>query len=477
MNELETKKREIVKYLLSQQVLVKPEHLVKLEQPEQIEQVHKAVLENMPAQQLVQELDNQDKFRTRIKVIWQYDDKPKKRSVSDFVNYFNMRYKTIEKILRQRQELANTTSIGRLQNKQDREAVTLIGIVSDKQITKNDNVVLTLEDPTGSIKVIVSKTRNEIIDLAKDIVLDEVIGITGTSGNRVVFANSIVLPDIPITGELKKSPTEQYIAVLSCIHVGSTLFRKEAFENFLNWLNSDDEISKKVCCIIIAGDVVDGIGIYPNQERELEVKDIYEQYKIIADFLSRVPAEIPIIITPGNHDAIRLSEPQPQLPKEFAQPLYDLPNTIMLGNPCTVNIGATKDFSGFDVLIYHGFSFDDYAEMVPSIKAGAENHSARAPLIMKFFLQRRHLAPTHTSTLYIPDAERDHLVIENIPDIFVAGHIHKSNSAYYRGINLVCASCFQDKTSFQEKVGHEPDPGIVPLVNLQTRKVVMKDFS
>jgi len=97
-------------------------------------------------------------------------------------------------------------------------------------------------------------------------------------------------------------------------------------------------------------------------------------------------------------------------------------------------------------------------------------------LIMRFLIQRRHLAPQHTSTMYIPDSRYDPLVSEKVPDIFVAGHIHKAGVLQHRNISLVCGSCFQSKTGFQEKVGHDPEPGVVPVINLQTRQVSLMRF-
>lgn len=99
----------------------------------------------------------------------------------------------------------------------------------------------------------------------------------------------------------------------------------------------------------------------------------------------------------------------------------------------------------------------------------------RGDLIMKFLLKKRHLAPTHTSTLYVPQ-DSDDLVIKNVPDIFVTGHIHKSIAANYRNITLISGSCWQSKTSFQEKVGHNPEPSRVPIVNLKTREVKILRF-
>ena len=143
-------------------------------------------------------------------------------------------------------------------------------------------------------------------------------------------------------------------------------------------------------------------------------------------------------------------------------------------NPALINIHSSNSFSGFDLLLYHGYSFDYYVANVESIRNGGGYD--RADLIMKFLLQRRHLAPTHTSTLYIPDVRKDYLVIEQIPDFFIAGHIHKSYVSNYRNITMVCGSCWQAKTPFQEKVGHNPEPARVPIINLQTREIKILRF-
>lgn len=417
-----------------------------------------------------------------VSVIWEYDDKPRKRNLQDFVGYFNARYTKIAKLLRQRQELQNATSIGRVLSSKDRQPAAVIGMVHNKELTKNDNLLITIEDPTGLIKIIITKSREDLYAAAQDIVHDEVIGVTGTSsGTGAIFAQALHIPDIPHM-EVKKSPDEIYAVFLSCVHVGSKLFLKDAFERFILWLRGEygtpelRAMAAKVGYLFLIGDTVDGIGIYPAQENELEIKDIYAQYAEAARLLSRVPKHIPIIVSPGNHDALRLSEPQPKLFKDYAKPLWEMPNVLMTGNPSIVNIHAKNGFPGFNILTYHGFSFDDYSEMVPSIKNSGHNCSERTPLIMRFLLQRRHLAPAHTSTLYVPDPRADPLVIDQIPDVFVAGHIHKAGGEIYRGVNIVCCSTFQARTDFQERVGHLPDPGKVPILNLQTRKLSMIEF-
>jgi len=422
----------------------------------------------------------EDKEESDVKILFSYKEESKKREVQDFVSFFNSRYKAIESMLKNRAELQNIMSINRILNKKERETVSLIGLVDDKKVTKNDNIILKLEDQTGSVSVLINKNKADLIKIAKDIVLDEVIGITGVNGENIVFANNILWPDIPIQKELKKAPYEAYAVCLSDLHVGSVDFLPEEFDKFIKWINcktgneKQREIARKVKYIFIVGDLVDGVGIYPGQDSDLLIKDIHKQYDECARLLKQIPKNIKLIICPGNHDAMRIAEPQPELYRDFASAIWELPNAVMVSNPAMVNIGSTKDFPGFDFLLYHGFSFDYFVANVESIRN--QGGYDRADLIMKFLLQKRHLAPTHKSTLYIPDAKKDPLVISNVPDFFLTGHIHKSSVSNYRNVTMICGSCWQSKTSFQEKVGHHPEPCRVPIINLQTREVKILKF-
>jgi DNA polymerase II small subunit len=417
--------------------------------------------------------------KTDVEVVFSYNEPTEKKDVKDFVDYFNVRFKQIESILSGRQELSGLTSIGRVVGKKDRETVAMIGMVNDKASTQN-GIMLTLEDQTGLIKVHVSASKKELHYIAKNIVLDEVIGVAGATGDKIVFCTNILLPDVPLSKELKKAPEESYAMFLSDIHVGSKLFLAQKFEKFLAWLNGDagteehKAILPKIKYMFIIGDLVDGVGIYPNQEGELEIKDIFDQYKECASLLSRIPKHITIVACPGNHDAIRLSEPQPVFDRDIAKPLYDIPNLMLVSNPGIVNIGAKDGFSGFDVMLYHGYSFDYYISNVDEIRNNGGYD--RADLVMKFLLQRRHLSPSHSATLYIPDGKADPLFISRIPDFFASGHIHKSTVDKYRNVSTICGSCWQATTSFQEKCGHHPEPAQVPLVNLQTRQTKLLRF-
>lgn len=440
----------------------------------------KAVLAiNEGANQIIEQKQQFKKEQTSISIVTSYTEENTKRDVQDFVDYFNHRFKAVEKILRGRQGLQNNISIKHILKRKEREQTAIIGMVSNKDTTKKGHLMLTLEDPTGTIKALVSKDKPEIFKKAEDIVLDEVIGVVGVSGENIVFVNEFYMPDIPNT-DPKRCVDDIYAAFISDLHVGSSKFLPEDFEKFLKWINGETgnekqkEIASKIKYLFISGDLVDGIGIYPGQEDELDIKDIYAQYIECANLLKRVPSHIKMILCPGNHDAVRLAEPQPLFPKSYCTPLYELPNTTIVSNPAVVNIHASPDFQGFNVLLYHGYSFDHFIAEVNTLRN--QGGYDRADLVMKFLLQRRHLAPTHTATQYIPDTKRDPLVIDTVPDFFISGHIHKSVSAQYKGTTLICGSCWQAKTAFQEKVGHHPEPSRVPVVNLRTREIKILKF-
>src|SRR3989344_4456917 len=222
---------------------------------------------------------------SKVEIIINYKNEPRKYEVKDFTQLFISRYRFLESILRQRQELQGVMPINRLLTKKEKESVSIISLIDNIGETKNGNIILTVEDLTGKIKVVFSKNKKETFQKAKELVLDEVVGITGILGDKIIFGEEIVWPDIPLNNQLKKSELEEYAIFLSDIHVGSKLFLKDEFNKFLRWINAEagnpaqKEIAKKVKYIIIAGDLVDGIGIYPSQQDELAVHDIIAQYE------------------------------------------------------------------------------------------------------------------------------------------------------------------------------------------------------
>ncbi len=297
----------------------------------------------------------------------------------------------------------------------------------------------------------------------------------------MVFAKTLFFPDIPVITKPKMAQEDAYFAVISDIHVGSQNFLEDKLLRFIDWLNlnniSDKEkfIAERVKYLFIVGDLVAGTGVYPHQESELVIKDLRSQYIKLAEYLSKIRNDITLIICPGNHDATRMAEPQPPLLKEFTAPLFELTNAVFVSSPAVVNIHKQENFEGFNVLMYHGSSFHYYNNSISHLREGdAKNHPH---LTWQYLLKKRHLAPTHGATVYLPDPEEDGLLIDTVPDIVVNGDIHRSDLGNYNGVITISPSCWEKKSHIQERRGNEPDPGNVPFFNMKTRETTFIDFN
>jgi len=258
------------------------------------------------------------------------------------------------------------------------------------------------------------------------------------------------------------------------------MFLKENFERFISWIKGDigdtkqKELVNKIKYLFIIGDLVEGVGIFPGQENDLEIKDIYEQFDLFSNYIKQIPESINIIICPGNHDPVRISEPQPPIPERFLKELYEMKNVSFVSSPSNVQIEKSDNFAGFNVLLYHGYSFPYYANNIESIRhnGGLENTNN----IMTYLLKKRHLGPTHGSTRYQMGYNEDKLVIKEIPDFFVSGHVHRASVKNYRNITLLNCSCWVSQSDYQEKMGLVPEPSKAIYVDLKTRQTKMLNF-
>ena len=417
------------------------------------------------------------KGKGKVSIIKSYEGKPKHIKVEDFVTYFRNRYERIKNILLNRPGVESPISISKLSSIEDKS--TIIAMVSNIQKFSTGTVSLQLEDLSGEIKGIISKNNSKLLKDVKYLALDEVLAFRGSASKNVFFINEIIWPDVIIREKIPHTKEEVYVAFTGDLHIGSNTFLADKLEYFVDLMAGkvgtpeQKEIAKKTKYIFFVGDIVDGVGIYPGQKDELNIEDIYEQYKVAAEYLKKIPSDKYLIICPGNHDAVRLAEPQPSLPKKIAAPLYELPNTILVSNPAHINIHNVNGFPGLNVLMYHGYSFDYFLNNIEGLR---EEGGYDAPdALIKFLLKRRHLAPSHKSTLSIPMRE-DPLIIDPVPDVIVTGHIHKAKISEYRGILIISASCWQDNTSFQEKHGLHAEPARVPFLNLKTGKAKLLHF-
>ena len=392
-------------------------------------------------------------------------------SVEEYLEYFQDRFRRIKKILRQRIDAKNAMPISEALKSSANSKVKIIGMVTKKRESK-ERIFLRFEDLEASVTVLVPQNvSREVMTKARSLLLDQVVCVSAIKGrNDLLIAEDFIWPDVPQKAPHKAS-IPVYAALISDLHVGSKMFMEEEFNRFLLWLNGKfgnenmRNIASHVKYLVIAGDLVDGIGVYPEQMKELMIKDIYEQYREVAKLIEQIPDYIELIIIPGNHDAARKALPQPAIPRNYAEPLYEARRMYSLGSPCTVSLHEVE------LLLYHGRSLDDVAAVAPNVSFQTPDKA------MKLLLQSRHLAPIYGERTPIAPENRDFTVIERVPDIFHAGHVHVLKCDTYRGILIVNSGAWQGQTEYQKKMGLVPTPGIAPIVNLQTLQVTTINFT
>ena len=380
-------------------------------------------------------------------------------SITDFARYFQSRYRTIRKMLSARRELAGALPIPRAM-KLSRD-VRIIVIVNEARSTKNGHKILEVEDEEGKCMALITKDSPLINE---SVVTDEVVGIVGKTAKKgdMLVVEELIRPDIPLNNRFNITDSTSSVAFLSDVHVGSHTFLEKKWLKMVDWLkhNAYDE---GIDYIVFPGDVVDGIGIFPGQEEELIIDDIYQQYEVLAEYLKDLPDHLRMIVHPGNHDAVRQAEPQPALSEDFRK-MFDS-QIMMVGNPCWLEIEGRK------MLTYHGRSIDDWISNVRGLTYDNPIDSMREMLI------RRHLLPMYGSRTPLAPEKKDYMIIDRIPDIFVTGHVHGAGVAEYRGVKMINASTWQDQTDFQKMHNFNPDPAIMPIFHLGTRNVTMQNFN
>jgi len=385
-----------------------------------------------------------------------------------FVEYFRSRFRKIERILRQRLDVRDAVTIGDALKMPLKSKMKIIGIVTNRRAS-GGRLFLEIEDAEDSVTVMAS--AGETMRKGLSILIDQVICVDGMKYRQdLMIANDFIWPDIP-SRPPNRSEIPLCAAFLADIHIGSNHFQKELFDRFIRWMNMElgppqsKRLAGRVKYLIIAGDLVDGIGIYPNQMEELEITDIREQYEVAAMLLSELPDHVEILILPGNHDASRKSLPQDPISKEYAETLHDNRKVKFLGNPSRLLL------HGVETYVCHGKALDEILSQVP----GMDFHNPVDG--MELLLRCRHVAPIYGNSTPIAPEREDRLVISSTPDIFQMGHIHVHGVRKYKGVTLIASGSWQAQTPFQKRVNLTPTVGVAPIVDLQTHAVVPIDFN
>jgi DNA polymerase II small subunit len=379
----------------------------------------------------------------------------------DFVSVFRSRYEKLAGQLRGRVNHRPAAAIADMPGGSD---VALIGMVTDIRSTASGHWLVELEDTSGAFPCLVMKDRDFAADV-RDLLCDEVIAVEGTLADDagIMFVDSMHFPDVPRTYSPSTADRHVEAALISDVHVGSQEFRGDAWQRFADWLHTEE--AEPVEYLLIAGDMVEGVGVYPDQDEELDIIDIYDQYEQFNQHLKDVPGDMEIVMIPGNHDAVRLAEPQPAFDEELRD-IMSAHDATISANPSTVTI------EGVSVLLYHGVSLDELIAELPDGSATYERpHDAMSQL-----LRKRHVAPQYGGMTRIAPEPEDHLVIDEVPDIFHTGHVHKLGYGSYHNVLTINSSCWQSQTDFQKSVNLEPDVAYAPIVDLQTLDLTVRQF-
>jgi DNA polymerase II small subunit len=380
---------------------------------------------------------------------------------ADFVRTFRDRYERLSKLLRSRVNHRPTEAVHAMAGGSD---AAIVGMISDIRSTANGHWLVELEDTTGTFPCLVMKDR-DLAGVVDELLLDEVIAVEGTlaGDGGILFADDLHFPDVPRTYSPSTADRHVRAALISDVHVGSQEFAREAWSAFADWLHTEE--ASAVEYLLIAGDMVEGVGVYPNQDEELDIVDIYAQYEQFSEYLKEVPGDMEVLLIPGNHDAVRLAEPQPGFDEELRE-IMSAHDARISGNPSTVTV------EGVSILMYHGVSLDEVIAELPEEKASYdEPHKPMYQL-----LKKRHVAPQYGGHTRIAPEERDYLVMEEVPDIFHTGHVHKLGYGKYHNVLALNSGCWQEQTSFQKSVNIEPDVGYAPIVDLDTLDLTIQKF-
>jgi DNA polymerase II small subunit len=385
-----------------------------------------------------------------------------------YLEYFRSRFKKVERILRQRIDVREAVSIDNALKLPLKAKIKVIGIVTTKR-SRGHRLFLDIEDREDSITVMA--TDSEVVRKGLSILQDQVICVDAVKYRQdLLVVRDFIWPDIP-SKPPNRSEAPLCAAFLADVHIGSIHFNKELFDRFIRWMNLElgppqsKRLAGRVKYVVIAGDLVDGIGVYPNQLKELEITDIREQYTVAGMLLQELPDHAEIIILPGNHDAVRKSLPQVPLSREYAEVMDENDRIHLYGNPSRLQLHGVETF------ISHGKALDEILSQVPGLEF-------QSPIGgMELLLRCRHVAPTYGSSTPIAPEREDRLVISATPDIFHMGHIHVHETKKYKGSTLIASGSWQDQTPFQKRVNLIPTVGVAPIVDLQTHTVMSIDFN
>ncbi len=456
LNEDIIKKEEIL-----EQILPKKEETKKQEQEMQpVQEKKKTKEEEVKSEIKVETKSRREKISSDLEIIFSPEIQKSVATAANFRNYFKSRFQSINTLFLKRRDITNRVTTNDLIPNRNRDKISLVAMVTKVHKTRGGTVILDLEDPSGIITGIIYKSKQDLIAKSEFILEDSVLCFTGNWWKDRLSVDDVLWPDIPFH-KSNFAYDDVYALFISDIHVGSKNFSEKLFLRAIKFVNGEleseklNEIGRKIKYLLVGGDVVDGVGVYPGQIEDLAQDNIRLQYQTAAYYFEQVRDDVEIIIIPGNHDGARAAEPQTPIQRDFAPDFYGIDNIHLLGSPCYLKA------HNVEIMMHHGNSILDINAAIPAI-----SHETSIPAMVRM-LENRHLVPIYGKRTPIAPESEDRLVISRVPDIFQTGHTHIAGDDTYKGVTLINSGTFQYQTSYQKSMNINPTAGLTYFINLK----------
>ena len=366
----------------------------------------------------------------------------------EFSKYINSRYRYFERRFIQENPEIKITRLEELIKGNYFQIDSCFSIVFLKEIffEIKEYLEVIIEDSSGIKR---AKISRELVD-KMNLFPNEVILIEIEINQRDFF-----IKNIKRIKEIQKwnyTPKNFKIVALSDVHSSSIHFYEKEWYKMIDWLIKNYR-KEKIKYLIISGDNVEGIGIFPGQELTITLNTLKDQYLYFNELIKKIPEEIRIICIPGNHDLVRLSEPQPELGEDIIK--YLSKRIIFLKNPALISI------QNYRILIYHGRSLNQFSDQF----------TAKFPFTnpipgLKNMIKMSHLCPTIQGRTQIYPSKEDHLILKKNINLFLTGHIHVFRYSKINGIHIVNCSAWMGQSDGMKRMNFLPEAKGMLIINV-----------
>ncbi|MEM4591589.1 MAG: hypothetical protein QW555_07155, partial [Nitrososphaerota archaeon] len=142
---------------------------------------------------------------------------------------------------------------------------------------RDTHFLIEMEDPVDVWNIFVPTRDRALAEKTEYLLQDMVVVFRARARKGLLIASDVYLPDIPSRRQTWRGP-DVNVCIISDIHVGSRRHAAEKFRELIDWLRGSENEAEKTVLMIINGDLVDGVYVYPGQESELSLMSYADQF-------------------------------------------------------------------------------------------------------------------------------------------------------------------------------------------------------